>query len=951
MVKILKFIFLISICLSSHYAIADERTDFKVNDDRATALQNSPRIAVAIDQTFAITWVDHREGTSDIYIQKYDNSGLPIGVNQKINDDTNSSYQFDPAIAVELSGRYSLVWKDYRTGNYPFNPEIFTQRYDSTFSQLDTNVQLSIETPLTTRETPDISLSDTKRGIIVWGDYRNSNWDVFGQLIATDGSLIGHNFIINDDNANAQQHRPRVSVSNLGWFVVTWYDNRFGDDDIFAQVFDSAGTPLDSNIRVNQGILGARQAFPDVTTDGAGNFTVVWVDWRNGVYPANPDIYSRKYTSAMVPVSDEININTDASANAQREPAIAADRLGNVAIIWADSIDNSWDISGQMIDVNGVVRDTNFIANTKSDSAQVSPDVAIDGKQRYVTWVDRRNGNYDIYASIQNYNDPNLSVSESSIQFTMQLGDPVPSAQTLIVDHLGYNPLGFTVTSDMYWLNVTPSTSTTTDTISLTINTDTLPRGLYVGTLTFRDHSFNDSSLSIGVRLDVYQPSMELSSDTLSFTFFEGITDTGIQTITIDNSSLGSFSWTASENSSWMNASSYSGLSSDTVTISVNPSGITAGTYTDYVIFLSADANGSPDTLVVQMQVINNLPFLLATPDSIFIYTDSVTAYTKSIVITNFGADSLSWTASSSGSWFTVDTLSGVDNDSIIISLDTTISFGRFTGFVDIADSLAFNKSIRVPIILDYYRTSNDTLQFSTVNIATAQTVSISLTLEAVNNLTEVHLPFKFDTTYVRLDSIIEGVTSPSITTLNYTANNTNGTASIAITMSQADTSLNLGSSHLAELYFTSKSVLGVSVIDSIITDSLTAYVLDSASQRFAPQVVSGSIDVNVATAINDIIPAELPTKIELYQNYPNPFNLSTTISYTLPRRADVSIKIFNILGQNVRVLLRQAQSAGSYQVSWNGKYDDGRVAPTGIYFYRLEALSKNIIKKMVLLK
>lgn len=949
--KTLNYIILTILCVASYTTFAVERTDFRVNDDISTALQNSPRIAVAIDQTFVITWVDRREGTSDIYVQNYNNSGQPVGSNQKINDDINDSYQFEPAIAVELSGRYSFVWKDYRTGTYPFNPEIFTQRYDSTFSPLSSNVQLSVESPLTTRETPDISLSDTKRGIVVWADYRNSNWDIYGQLVASDGSQIGNNFLVNDDNINAQQHRPRVSISNQGWFVVTWYENRFGDDDIFAQVFDSMGTPVDTNIRVNQEYGGFRQAFPDVTTDGAGNFTVVWVDWRNGEYPANPDIYSRKYTSAMVPVTDEININTDGASTAQREPAISADRLGNVAIIWSDSIGNSWDISGQMIDVDGVVREENFKANTDTDSAQVTPDVAIDGKQRYVTWVDRRNGNYDIYASIQQYNDPNLAISENSIQFYMQVGGEVPSSQTLIVDHLGYNPLEFTVTSDIEWLDITPSTSTTTDTITLTVNTDTLSGGLYTGTLTFRDHLLNDSSLSVGVRLDVYTPTMELSEDTLLFTLFEGITDNSSQKISVNNISLGSFSWTASENISWLTASSYAGFSSDSVTLTVDPDALTAGSYTEHVIFSSDDADGVPDTLVIQLEIVNNMPYILAVPDSIFIYTDSIINYSFPVAVTNFGADSLQWTASANGNWFIVDTLNGVDDDTITISIDSTIDFGRYTGYLDIADSLSFNKSVRIPLILDYYQTSEDTLQFSSTNSATLQTVAISLTLEAVNMITEIHLPFQFDTTYLLLDSITEGVTSPDITTLTYTMNNTNGTAILNLIMSQEDTSLNLGTSHLAELYFTTKSVLGVAPIDSIITDSITAYLLDTSSQRYAPQVISGFVDVDFATDINNNIPLGLPQKIELQQNYPNPFNLSTTISYSLPTRSDVALNIYNILGQKIRLLIQQAQPAGIYQVTWNGRYDDNRVAPSGIYFYRLETVSDVLVKKMVLLK
>ncbi len=950
MVNKLYYILTCVLIVISQSLFATVRTDFKVNDDRSTALQTSPRIAVAVDQTFAITWVDRREGTSDIYLQKYDNAGFPIGVNVKINDDTNSTYQFEPAIAVELSGRYSLVWKDYRTGTFPLNPEIFTQRYDSTFTKIGVNEQLTTESPAVFKETPDISLSDTKEGVVVWADYRNSNWDIYGQLISSDGSHNGTNFLVNDDIVNAQQHKPRVSISNEGWFVVTWYENRFGDDDVFAQVFDSLGVPLDTNILINQDVDGARQAFPDVTTDGAGNFTVVWVDWRNGVYPANPDIYSRKYTSAMVPITDEVTINSDGAATAQREPAISADRLGNVAIIWADSNNRSWDIVGQMIDVDGVVRDTNFIANSDKDSAQVSPDVAIDGKQRYVTWVDRRNGNYDIYASIQEYNDPNLAVSENVIQFNMQEGTSVPSAQTIIVEHLGYNPLDFTISSNMSWLDVTPSTSTTTDTVSLTVNTDTLPIGLYTGVLTFRDHTYNDSSLSVGVRLSVYMPTMELSSDTISVTMFEGIDDTILTQVVIQNSSNGTFSWAASESISWLTPSSYAGFDSDTVQMSIEASGLTPGSYSDIVIFSSADANGSPDTLVVQLEVINNLPYIKPTPDSIFIYTDSITNYTLPIVVTNFGTDTLHWTSTSIGSWFTIDTTSGTDGDTVTIIIDSTIAFGRYMGSVQIDDASSFNKTVTVPLILDYYQISADTLRFSSTSSATIQTASISLTLEAEHRLKGIRLPFQFDTTYVQLDSIVEGVTLPDMRSLSYSVNNNNGTAMLYI-LANTDTSLNTGSSHLAELYFTTKSVLGISTIDSIITDSITAFVIDTASQRYAPQVDTGFIDVDVATGINNENPFTIPDRMELYQNYPNPFNLSTSIAYTLPTRAEVALNIYNILGQKVRVLINSVQPAGRHEVLWNGKYDDGRVSPSGIYFYRLEISTDILVKKMVLLK
>jgi hypothetical protein len=87
-------------------------------------------------------------------------------------------------------------------------------------------------------------------------------------------------------------------------------------------------------------------------------------------------------------------------------------------------------------------------------------------------------------------------------------------------------------------------------------------------------------------------------------------------------------------------------------------------------------------------------------------------------------------------------------------------------------------------------------------------------------------------------------------------------------------------------------------------------------------------------------------TRFVLSQNYPNPFNPSTTISYDLPKSANVSLTIYNTLGQLVATLVDERKMAGSYQVSWNASY-----VPSGIYFYRLQAGEFVETKKLVLIK
>jgi hypothetical protein len=493
-----------------------EREDFIVNDDGGTQAQKNPRVAVASDGSFVITWVDYRDVQSDIYYQRYDSTGYPVGINLRLNDDLNDAYQFEPAIAVDYSGRYSVVWNDYRTFGYPFNPDIYFQRFDSIAALSGANLIVNNEVPDTTVENPDLDLYPDGHGVVVWSDYRNRNWDIYGQIINADGSAIGSNFRANTDAGSYQQHAPKVSVAADGWFVVAWYDNRNGNDDIYVQGFDSTGTKIGNNIKVNQDATTSRQAFPDIATDGQGHFTVVWVDWRNGNYPKNPDIYARKFDQSMVALTDEYRLNSDTLGTTQKEPCIASDRQGNTAIIWSDSTGASWNITGQMVDADGIVREENFLANRYGDSLQLHPNVAVDGRYRYVVWADKRNGNFDIYASITEYNNPSLSLSTELIEWVMEEGGLSPDPTLLLVEHLGYNPLNISIEVQGSFVTASPMSGTTPETITVSLNNPNLAEGTYFGAVTVIDNVTSSKAVTANVKLIVL-PYAGPIEDTLLF--------------------------------------------------------------------------------------------------------------------------------------------------------------------------------------------------------------------------------------------------------------------------------------------------------------------------------------------------------------------------------------------------------------------------------------------------
>ena len=89
-----------------------------------------------------------------------------------------------------------------------------------------------------------------------------------------------------------------------------------------------------------------------------------------------------------------------------------------------------------------------------------------------------------------------------------------------------------------------------------------------------------------------------------------------------------------------------------------------------------------------------------------------------------------------------------------------------------------------------------------------------------------------------------------------------------------------------------------------------------------------------------------IPETIILKQNYPNPFNPTTTIEFGIPESGFVTLAVYNLLGEQVGLLVYENLSAGSYKATW-----DASDLPSGIYIYKLSAGEFSQSKKMILLK
>jgi uncharacterized protein (TIGR03437 family) len=205
-----------------------------------------------------------------------------------------------------------------------------------------------------------------------------------------------------------------------------------------------------------------------------------------------------------------------------------------------------------------------------------------------------------------------LSATPAALTFNQTLGGALPATQTIKLSGTGSQPLSFTAVasnnSGVAWLNVTPGSGSTPSTLTVSADGSKLSPGTYIGLVTVTAPNALGSPLTIQVTLNVAgAPAISLTPATLQFDSQVGGAAPATQTIAMASSS-GSLAFTAaasvnSNAANWLSVSPISGSSPATLTISANPTGLAAGTYTGAITVSAAGAGNSPQGVAVTLTV------------------------------------------------------------------------------------------------------------------------------------------------------------------------------------------------------------------------------------------------------------------------------------------------------------------------------------------------------------
>ena len=301
--------------------------------------QQRPKVAALNGGEFVVSWDDG----SRIYVQRFNADGNPVGDEIQVNT-LVASTQWDSSVVGLNDGSFVVAWSAFASGASGDGSGygIVAQRYDATGNPLGGNFIVNTTTS-GYQQQPRMASLDDGGFVVVWDDGLTSGTGdgsgagVSGQRYDAAGNEVGSEFQVNTETSG-NQDTPVVAGLVGGGFVVAWESagQDGGGDGIYAQRFDAAGNPVDSEFRVNE-TTSSDQTIPEITALANGGFVITWQG--NGTGDSS-GVFGQQYDSGSNRVGEEFKLNT-ATSSTQAGAAVTSLTNGNFVTAWYSATSGS----------------------------------------------------------------------------------------------------------------------------------------------------------------------------------------------------------------------------------------------------------------------------------------------------------------------------------------------------------------------------------------------------------------------------------------------------------------------------------------------------------------------------------------------------------------------------------------------------------------------------------
>lgn len=390
---------------SQNYAYALSDTLFK---DRKThtSLRGdhiNAKITAAANGNSIVTWQDDRDGNGyhQIYARVFDSDGNAL-TDEIVVNSVASGQQTKPAVAADHQGNFVVVWEDDKDGNGYY--QIFARGFYANGSQKFSDKTVN-SVGSGQQYNPAVAMDYSGNFVVVWEDDQDGNgyYQILARGFNSNGSQRFADRTVNSVAAG-QQFNPDIAMDSNGDYVVVWEDdqNNDGDFTLLARGFNANGSSRISDFSVNSVTTGHQQS-PTIAMDDYGRFVVAWQDDKdgNGYY----QVMARAFNANGSERISDFTVNSEASGQ-QRFPSVATAPNGRFAVAFEDDNDgnNFYQIYAKSYNANGTIRKSDFTVNSDASGQQFNPSVGFTDNNRFlVTWEDDMDGDGGFAVMLRNF--------------------------------------------------------------------------------------------------------------------------------------------------------------------------------------------------------------------------------------------------------------------------------------------------------------------------------------------------------------------------------------------------------------------------------------------------------------------------------------------------------------------------------------------------------------------
>ena len=376
----------------------------RVDMDSLSSQESDPALTVMNDGSFIIVWTDKRDRNYRTYFQRYDAEGNPLGTNE--NNDDNGS-QYNPKIAQLKDGNFLLIWREYSRNTYNQN-EVFGQKYFKTGEKIGDAFIISSPDRKGAVYSPDVCSNSNGEIVATWQKRNGSIYYIVAKKFDSDGNIEKDCFMVTNDTTS-YKYSPKAGIDSLGNFAITYYGFQNNNYDIFLDRFNNSGGQLDSEIVVNDDNSLRTQYYPDISINPNGDCIVAWYDYRS-----SGDIYFQKYKNiGSVDSFEKVDSNMAVSDSyiSYSAPTVSMQDNGDFVISWNNwngSIANSFkDLSFRLYNSDLTPLTDIMYATMSQERDQITQDVVFKDNKIFNVWADNHEPGvgYDIWANVFNVND------------------------------------------------------------------------------------------------------------------------------------------------------------------------------------------------------------------------------------------------------------------------------------------------------------------------------------------------------------------------------------------------------------------------------------------------------------------------------------------------------------------------------------------------------------------